>query len=78
VGRYVLDFFCPKIRLAIELDGNQHMQEENKQYDEERTQFLNSQNIVVLRFYDNDVFRNISGIVDKIIIEIDKLQNITP
>jgi len=67
VGKYVVDFYCSAIRLAIELDGGQHMEEENWKYDEERTKFLNSQKIRVIRFYDNDVFNNLQGIIEQII-----------
>lgn len=67
VGKYVLDFYCSAVRLGIELDGSQHMEVEKVKYDLERTQFLNAQNIKVLRFYDNDVFNNLEGIVEKII-----------
>jgi very-short-patch-repair endonuclease len=74
VGRYVLDFYCPRIRLAIELDGSQHMEEQNQKYDEQRTEFLNSQNITVVRFYDNEVFLNLVGIIDKIISTITTLE----
>jgi very-short-patch-repair endonuclease len=43
------------------------MEPENKLYDDKRTEFLNSQRIKVIRFYDNDVFNNLPGVVEKII-----------
>jgi len=75
IGKYVVDFYCSFLRLAIELDGSQHMEEENKLYDEKRTEFLNLQKIKVVRFYDNDVFNNLPGVVERI-IQIIKLINI--
>ncbi len=67
VGKYVLDFYCPIKRLAIELDGGQHNQDKVREYDAVRTEFLGNQNIIVLRFWDNEVFSNIEGVMDIII-----------
>jgi very-short-patch-repair endonuclease len=64
VGNYILDFYCPTLRLAIELDGGQHA--ENKEMDEFRTKFLNAQNITVLRFWNNDVFKNTDGVLQTV------------
>jgi very-short-patch-repair endonuclease len=50
VGFYVLDFYCSAEKLAIELDGAHHFTEEGIKHDEERTQYLHSLNITVLRF----------------------------
>ena len=65
VGKYILDFFCPKLRLAIELDGSQH--QDQKVYDQERTKYLKSQNIKVLRFWDNEVLENLEGVYQRIL-----------
>ena len=48
-GPYIIDFYCPSSRLAIELDGNQHNLQTQVQYDARRTLFLNAQNIRVVR-----------------------------
>ena len=48
-GPYVLDFYCPSLRLCIELDGNIHDEEQVRLKDEERTEFLLEQRIHVLR-----------------------------
>jgi very-short-patch-repair endonuclease len=48
LGPYVLDFYCPEIRLCIELDGGVHKTHEQAQYDEIRSQFINENNIKVL------------------------------
>ena len=45
VGRYVVDFYCPTKRLAIELDGDSHFTDEAIEYDRERTIFLNALNV---------------------------------
>jgi very-short-patch-repair endonuclease len=66
VGRYVLDFYCPKARVGIELDGSQHADEEVKEYDDQRTNELNSLGIEVLRFWNNDIYENLEKVLEKI------------
>jgi very-short-patch-repair endonuclease len=56
VGNYILDFYCTTERLAIELDGAHHFTEEGIKYDEERTAYLNSVDIRVIRFENKLVF----------------------
>ena len=68
VGPYVLDFYSPTKKLAIEIDGSQHL--ENKEYDQERTSYLSVLGIRVLRFWNNEVNVNINGVVYQIINEL--------
>jgi very-short-patch-repair endonuclease len=70
VGYYILDFYCPSERLAVELDGDSHFSDEAIEYDRERTAFLNSLNIRVLRFLNTDVFTNLESVCERIIEEI--------
>lgn len=56
VGKYVLDFYSVELRLAIEIDGGSHFEQEDIEYDEVRTNFLNSLKIKVIRFTNNDVY----------------------
>jgi len=73
VGNYILDFYCPKVRLAIELDGGQHMN--IKTADNIRTAFLKSLDISVLRFWNNDVLKNLEGTYETINRAIIELSN---
>ena len=57
-GNYILDFYCAKANLAVELDGGGHYTEEQKAQDEKRTAELNAHGIEVLRFTNYDVDRN--------------------
>lgn len=66
VGSYILDFYCPKHKLAIELDGGQHGEEKQRARDELRTNYLKQQNIRVIRFWDNEVLTNLEGVIEKI------------
>src|SRR2546428_6308581 len=50
VNKYVLDFYCPSEKLAVELDGYMHFYEETIEYDKERSEYLNKLNIKVIRF----------------------------
>ena len=66
IDRYILDFYCPQSKLAIELDGNQHYLEENVKYDKIRTDFLNALEIRVLRFRNIDVKENMEVVIIRI------------
>ncbi|HUB25109.1 MAG TPA: endonuclease domain-containing protein, partial [Tepidisphaeraceae bacterium] len=58
VEGYILDFYCVRLRVAVELDGGQHGDPDPKAYDERRTRRLNELGIRVLRFWDNDVLKS--------------------
>jgi very-short-patch-repair endonuclease len=62
-GPYILDFYCPAQRLAIELDGGQHYQPDAHAYDERRTAYLCQRGITVLRFPTDLVFREREAVV---------------
>ena len=66
VGPYILDFYCPRIRLAIELDGPSHNKPDSRIYDKERDQFLRNSKIKVMRFKNGEVISNIQGVIEKI------------
>lgn len=66
VGVYIVDFYSPLLKLAIEIDGGQHAEEENKKYDEMRSAYLKGQDIEVMRFWNNEVMQNIEGVLYKI------------
>ena len=61
-GPYILDFYCPAHRLAIELDGGQHFAEGVQAYDERRTEYLRQLRIEVLRFPNDVVFNEPEGV----------------
>jgi len=68
VGSYVLDFYSPRNKLAIEIDGSQHF--ENKEYDDERSKYLLVLGIKVIRFWNNEINVNIDGVISKILSEL--------
>jgi very-short-patch-repair endonuclease len=63
VGRYILDFYCPSERLAIELDGSAHDSAAAQDHDHERTRFLENQGIKVLRFENKWVFQESEAVL---------------
>jgi very-short-patch-repair endonuclease len=65
-GPYVLDFYCPALRLCIELDGDVHDVQSVREKDEERTEFLNSNRINVLRFQNEEVESDVDSVLQKI------------
>jgi len=67
VGSYILDFYCPEERLAIELDGEQHERDKQKEYDKKRTEYLNGLKITVIRFKNTDVIFGRDSVVKKIL-----------
>jgi len=66
VGPFILDFYCPAQRLAIEVDGGQHADVYGQQRDIHRNRYLGELNIRVIRFWNNDVLQNIEGVGIKI------------
>lgn len=71
VGPYILDFYCFDKKLAIELDGSQHLEKEIMVKDRERTEFLNTEGITVIRFMNNDVLVNTEDVFKRIANEIE-------
>ncbi|GAB3552261.1 endonuclease domain-containing protein [Spirosoma fluminis] len=66
VGFFVLDFYCPAERLAVELDGAVHDKPDARTYDEERQQAIESLGITVLRFPNDAVFRSVDQVLQTI------------
>lgn len=65
VGPYIVDFLSFELKLIIELDGSQHV-EQQALCDQKRTRYLESQGFKVIRFWNNDVFDNINGVLESI------------
>lgn len=64
IGNYIADFISLNPRVIIELDGSQHM--EQMEYDRIRTEFLEKQNFTVIRFWNDEVLRNMEMVLDVI------------
>ena len=64
INNYVIDFYCPKLRLAIEIDGDLHFTTQKiKKYDRNRQIYLESLDISFLRFENHELYNNIDGVI---------------
>lgn len=66
IGNYIVDFYCPSEKLAIELDGAEHFTLEGSDYDFNRDKYLNSLGIKVLRFENKNIFNNLEAVLEQI------------
>jgi very-short-patch-repair endonuclease len=66
IGNYVVDFACPAARLAIEIDGSHHGDDHVLVRDEKRTRWLEAEGYRVLRFWNNDVTKNLASAMEMI------------
>ena len=66
IGDYIIDFFCPRAKLVIEVDGIQHFSNEMTEYDRIRNKYLSSLGLRVLRFTNTDVLTYIERVVESI------------
>ena len=73
VGPYILDFYCPTIRLAIELDGKQHEEQESALYDSEREKYLMDLDIKTIRYQNGDVMKNTKNVIENIRTHINQI-----
>ena len=72
LSSYIVDFYCPRARLVIEIDGSQHYTVDGKEYDENRTTVLNELGLEVIRISNYDIDTNFEGVcsfIDKAIKE---------
>ncbi len=72
MGNYIVDFYCPAVKLVIELDGSQHYEPENMEYDQIRTEFLESLGCHVIRYPNSDIDRRFYSVCDHIRYQIRK------
>ena len=75
-GSYILDFYCPALRLAIELDGGQHAQPDAAERDKQRADWLAHRGVITLRFWNSDVVQNLTGVLEAVAEKISELQSV--
>ena len=66
IGKFIVDFYCASAKLVIEIDGSQHFEEQGMAYDQERSVFLESLGLKVIRFANSDMDRNFSAVCEQI------------
>ena len=65
-GSYIVDFYCFRAKLVVELDGSQHHEPEGVAYDQKRTEYLENFGLSVLRISNLDIVRNFAGVCEAI------------
>lgn len=72
IGEFIVDFYCPKLKLAIEIDGESHGYAEAIQQDEKKDKYLSEISIYLIRYDDGDIKSDISAVLNHL---IDWIQN---
>jgi very-short-patch-repair endonuclease len=67
IQKYILDFFCDALNLGVELDGGHHQGQTQLNYDLNRSQFLAAHQIEIVRFWNNDVLKDINSVLTRLI-----------
>ena len=78
IGDYIVDFFCPRAKLVIEVDGSQHSSDEMTEYDRIRDEYMKSLGLRVLRFTNTDILTHIDGVVESILENMEVLEEKIP
>ena len=73
IAGYIVDFACPTHRLVVEVDGSQHGQDMDLRYDENRTKRLKQDGWTILRFWNDDVLRDIDNVCLHIVRTVEEL-----
>ncbi len=73
IGPYFADFVCRDKRLVVEIDGATHSTDEDLRGHSRRTEFLRAQGYLVVRFANEDVYRNIDGVLETILLKLNEL-----
>ena len=66
VGKYIVDFYCPEVKLVIEIDGDSHFEPDAIVYDKKRELFIENQGIKVIRFTNNDIYETLDEVIKSI------------
>jgi very-short-patch-repair endonuclease len=66
IDNFIVDFYCAKLKLVIEIDGETHFTDEEKNYDSQRTLILEGYGLQVIRFTNQQVFKNFEGVCEYI------------
>lgn len=67
IGKYIVDFYCPKLKLIVELDGVTHSTEEEVAYDNKRQKYLEKLGLVVKRYWNSEIKENINWVLGDIL-----------
>jgi very-short-patch-repair endonuclease len=77
IGQYFIDFYCPQLKLGIEVDGGQHYSLEGELHDRKRNSFLKSKGITLFRYSNHEVIKNTKNVIEDMLNRI-KIINSSP
>lgn len=66
IGEYIVDFYCSKLKLAIELDGKQHDSQDGLEYDKIREEYMKTLGIMTIRFKNKEIRDDLVVVIKKI------------
>ena len=66
IASYIVDFYCHELKLVIEVDGEYHNDAEQILLDEDRTNEIEQFGLLVIRFVNNEVLKDIKSVIDRI------------
>ncbi|OGE78187.1 MAG: hypothetical protein A2751_03445 [Candidatus Doudnabacteria bacterium RIFCSPHIGHO2_01_FULL_46_14] len=66
VGKYIVDFYCPLLKLAIEIDGDSHFDDNSARLDKDRQAYIQSFGIKFLRFTNQEIYKNLEAVLEEI------------
>lgn len=72
IHNFIVDFYCPSLKLVIEIDGGQHNTKEGLMHDSERTEFLKSYGLEVIRFTNDQILNSLDLVIRKISSRVQK------
>jgi adenine-specific DNA-methyltransferase len=78
IAPYILDFYCHEIGLVIELDGSQHGTDDGREYDAERTKFLEALDLTIVRYWNYDVLGRTDVVLEDLWWKCTELKNTSP
>ena len=77
-GAYIVDFYCSSAKLVVELDGSQHFSDEEMKRDRERTDYLESLGLAVIRIPNSDVDQRFADVCEWIDMQVKERLNAFP
>jgi very-short-patch-repair endonuclease len=74
IENYVVDFYCPRLRLVVEIDGRTHDYADQATYDQERQSYLENLKLKVIRFNSQEIFDNLDNVIERIWLICEELK----
>jgi len=74
VDQYIVDFYCPKVKLAIEVDGISHDLDEQKRYDKYRQKYIEKYGLKFIRITDEEIIMDLDRVLKKIMVKIKEIE----